>query len=218
MYTDLFTHTAHYTERYTFVMPSPTPVLPDLTPAARRVLDAASALFYERGIHAVGVDTIAEAAGVTKKTLYDRFGSKEQLVVSYLQHRDARWRENLATHLTAHPEPGVDRVLAVFDAAIAWSFENSSKGCSAINARAEIGDGHDGHPVFPEVARQKTWLLETFADLCLEAGAPDPESLARLLMLLYEGAIVTVGMETFSRPFELARDTARSLLTATPAP
>ena len=158
-------------------MTSPVPVLPPLTPGARRVLDAASELFYERGIHAVGVDTIADAAGVTKKTLYDRFGSKEALVVSYLQHRDERWRTHVADHLARVPDPGTDRILAIFDAAISWSGANSPKGCSAINARAEIGDGHDGSPVFPEVARQKTWLLEQFSALCREAAvkpAPAP--------------------------------------------
>jgi AcrR family transcriptional regulator len=193
-------------------MASPVPVLPDLTPGARRVLDAASTLFYERGIHAVGVDTIAEAAGVTKKTLYDRFGSKEQLVVSYLQHRDERWRLNLAEHLARHPEPGTARILAVFDAAIAWSTVNSSKGCSAVNARAELGDGEEGDAVFPEVAREKTWLLETFGDLCREAGVEDADATARRLMLLYEGAIVTLGMGTFARPFDVAREMAATFL------
>ncbi|KRC35713.1 TetR family transcriptional regulator [Oerskovia sp. Root918] len=194
----------------------PVPELAPLTPGARRVLDAASRLFYERGIHSVGVDTIAESAGVTKKTLYDRFGSKEALVVAYLQHRDARWRGHVEAHLALVPEPGVDRVLAIFDAAVSWSDENSPKGCSAINARAEIGDGHDGHPVFPEVSRQKAWLLGQFADLCREADLQDPSSMARAMMLLYEGAIVTVGMETFAHPFERARTVARILLESQP--
>lgn len=193
-------------------MKQPVPELAPLTPGARRVLDAASHLFYERGIHAVGVDTIAEAAGVTKKTLYDRFGSKETLVVAYLQHRDARWRDHVAANLARVPAPGVERILTIFDAAESWSDDNSSKGCSAINARAEIGDGHDGHPVFPEVARQKVWLLVVFEDLCQEAGIPDARAMAEALMLLYEGAIVTVGMETFPNPFPAARRVAKSLL------
>lgn len=188
------------------------PTLAPLTPGARRVLDAASRLFYERGIHAVGVDTIADEAGVTKKTLYDRFGSKETLVVAYLQHRDARWREHLTAHLATVPTAGTDRVLAIFDAAISWSDENSPKGCSAINARAEIGEGNDDHPVFPEVARQKTWLLELFVDLCAEAEVPDPRRMAEAMMLLYEGAIVTVGMATFEEPFAVARRWAGTLL------
>nr|WP_314843502.1 helix-turn-helix domain-containing protein [uncultured Microbacterium sp.] len=193
-------------------MTSSVPDLAPLTPGGRRVLDAASRLFYERGIHAVGVDTIAEAAGVTKKTLYDRFGSKEALVVSYLQHRDARWRDHVAEHLARVPEPGVDRVLGIFDAAISWSDANSPKGCSAINARAEIGDGSKDHPVFPEVTRQKSWLLGVFDDLCTEAGLRDPQATAKAMMLLYEGAIVTVGMETFSEPFIIARRWAATLL------
>ena len=195
-------------------MTADTPELAPLTPGARRVLDAASVLFYENGIHAVGVDTIAEAAGVTKKTLYDRFGSKEALVLSYLQHRDARWRVWVDEFLARHPEPGIDRVLAIFDAAIGWSDDNSPKGCSAVNARAEIPDHATSGLVLPEVTRQKQWLLDRFAELITEAGLSDPGARARELMLLYEGAIVTVGMRTFRGPFETARAVAARLLAA----
>ena len=191
-------------------MVAPQPAAP-LTPAAQRVLDAASELFYERGIHAVGVDGIAEAAGVTKKTLYDRFGSKETLVVAYLRARDARWREHLLATLQRVPEPGPDRVLAVFDAAQSWSTAHSPRGCSAINARAESSAG-DGDAVLEEVAAEKAWQLGLLADLCREAGVRDPEDTARALMLLYEGAIVTVGMATFDRPFARAREVAAALL------
>jgi AcrR family transcriptional regulator len=194
-------------------MATPVPDLAPLTPAARRVLDAASTLFYNQGIHAVGVDTIAEAAGVSKKTIYDRFGSKETLVVSYLQHRDALWREHVAAALATVPEPGIERVLTIFTASITWSDDHNPKGCSAINARAEIGEGNSDHPVFPEVSRQKIWLLDLFIELCREAGMVDPDGTGRALMLLYEGAIVTVGMQTFSDPFEVAICVARRMLT-----
>jgi len=192
-------------------MASSVPDLAPLTPGARRVLDAASQLFYERGIHAVGVDTIAEAAGVTKKTLYDRFGSKEALVVSYLQHRDARWRDDLAAHLAAVPGPGIPRILAVFDHALAWSTANSPKGCSAVNARAEVG-GDEGAPVLAEASREKVWLLDLFIDLCVEADIDEPRRTAETLMLLYEGAIVTLGMGTFPEPFSIARRCAEGIL------
>lgn len=189
-----------------------------LTPGAQRVLDAASRLFYERGIHAVGVDTIAAEAGVTKKTLYDRFGSKGQLVITYLQRRDARWREHLLAELARVPEPGVDRVLTVFDAAISWSSENSPKGCSAVNARAEAGHDDDDRPILAETAREKAWLLDLFVDLCQEAGAAEPRATAERMMLLYEGAIVTVGMGTFTAPFRVARECAAQLLGPGAAP
>jgi AcrR family transcriptional regulator len=183
------------------------------------VLDAASELFYARGIHVVGVDAIAAAAGVTKKTIYDRFGSKERLVVAYLQHRDARWREHLEAELARTPDAGIARVLAVFDAAITWADANTPKGCSAINARAELGAGElgdedDGHDVLPEVMRQKAWMLELLRDLCREAGVPEAATVSRTLMLIYEGGLVTLGMGTFARPMAVARDAARALLTA----
>ncbi|WP_423922448.1 TetR/AcrR family transcriptional regulator [Frigoribacterium sp. 2-23] len=186
------------------------PDLAPLTPGARRLLDAASTLFYERGIHAVGVDTIAEAAGVTKKTLYDRFGSKEALVLSYLQHRDARWRAHLHAHLDRVPEPGTARVLAVFDATTTWADDNLSKGCCIINARAEI-DVTDAS-LLPELTRQKVWLLDVFVGLCREAGVADAEATGRALMLLHEGAMVTVGLGTFAHPFDEAREVARAVL------
>jgi AcrR family transcriptional regulator len=194
-------------------MTSVVPDLAPLTPAARRVLDAASELFYERGIHAVGVDTISEAAGVSKKTLYDRFGSKDALVVAYLQHRDARWRQHVAAVLDGVPDPGVRRVLAVFDAAISWNDKNNAKGCSAINARAEVSDADGAQSVLPEVTRQKVWMLDLFTALCREAGVARPETAGQTLMLLYEGAIVTVGMRTFAASFVVARDAADLLLT-----
>src|SRR5215203_765493 len=62
------------------------------TPAADRILWAASEMFYREGIRAVGVDAIAAEAGVTKKTLYEKFGSKDRLIAAYLRARDERWR------------------------------------------------------------------------------------------------------------------------------
>ncbi|ACZ20343.1 transcriptional regulator, TetR family [Sanguibacter keddieii DSM 10542] len=195
------------------------PAAPELTPAARRVLDAASDLFYERGIHAVGVDLVAETAGVTKKTLYARFGSKDALVVAYLQGRDRRWREFLEVFVAASDQAASDRAgtdgpLVVFDAAAAWSDEHSPRGCSAINARAETADL--AAPVSREVTRQKVWLLGVLADLCRDAGVADPEGVARMLMLFYEGAIVTVGTAAFGEPFVVAREAARQVLAQAP--
>ena len=196
---------------------------PVLTKAARRVLDAASGLFYEQGIHAVGVDTIAETAGVTKKTLYDRFGSKEALVVAYLQDRDRRWRAYFESSLAETAErPGIDRVLAVYDISERWAEHNSTNGCSAINAQAEIPDA--SYPSHAEVVRQKVWMHAVFRQLCVEAGVAesgvaesgvaecDVDDLAHALMLLYEGALVTLGMGTFEHPFRSARRAAAALL------
>ncbi|WP_010533079.1 TetR/AcrR family transcriptional regulator [Brachybacterium squillarum] len=94
-----------------------------MTPGARSVLDAASTLFAERGLNAVGVDTIAAEAGVTTKTIYDRFGSKAQLVALYLSERDERFRAWVDTRIA--PEEGIDRPLAIFDALESWTRTHS---------------------------------------------------------------------------------------------
>ncbi|MET9686808.1 TetR/AcrR family transcriptional regulator [Streptomyces coeruleorubidus] len=181
-----------------------------MTPAARRVLEAAARLFYERGIHAVGVDLIAAEAGVTKKTLYDRFGSKEQIVVEYLADRDERWRAFLAERLdAAGPEPA-ERVLAVFDATHAWAAELSPKGCSMVNAHAEISD--PAHPAHPIITGQKQWMLALFTRLASDIDPEGADTLARALMLLHEGALVAHGLGIFPDAVAHAREQARALL------
>lgn len=148
-----------------------------MTPGARRALDAASRLFYEHGIHAVGVDRIAAEAGVTKKTLYDRFGSKEQIVVEYLTGRDERWRAFLDERLAAAPPAPAEHVLTVFDASRAWAEANGARGCSMINAHAEIDDPR--HPAYAVITAQKAWMLELFTSLVREVLAPGEATASR---------------------------------------
>jgi AcrR family transcriptional regulator len=186
-----------------------------MTPAAERALAAAATLFYERGIHAVGVDLIAAEAGVTKKTLYDRFGSKEQIVVEYLADRDERWRDFLAEHLDAAPAEPVARVLAVFDASLAWARANSAKGCSMVNAHAEISDA--AHPAYPVIIGQKEWMLALFTGLAREVAPAGADRLGRTLMLLHEGALVAHGMAIFPDPISEAREQAQALLATSKA-
>src|ERR671916_3484217 len=84
-------------------------------PGAERLLDAASELFYREGIGAVGVDTVSERAGVSKRTLYNRFGGKDALVAEYLRRRDEGWKAYLrgATETVVEPK---EKLLAVFEA------------------------------------------------------------------------------------------------------
>ena len=182
----------------------------ELTPKARAVLAAASELFYEHGIHAVGVDAVAARAGVTKKTLYDRFGSKERLVVEYLSARDREWRIHLDRHLADAGEDPRERLRAVFDAADGWARAHSSKGCSMINAHAEISD--PAHPAYDVIVGQKRWMLGLFTDLAGAAGVSDPELVGRQIMLLHEGALVTAGMGVDDGAFDRAGQLAVGLL------
>jgi AcrR family transcriptional regulator len=157
-----------------------------LTPAGERLLDAASALFYRHGIRAVGVDLIADTAGTTKKTLYDRFGSKDHLVARYLHRRRRQWQDFLHAGM-ADVAPGPLRPAAVFDVLRDWLREQD-RGCAFVNAYAEIG-GTD-HPALAEVRAEKAWMLDYLTGLAREAGVQEPERVGLELQLLYEGATV----------------------------
>ncbi|QPI61698.1 TetR/AcrR family transcriptional regulator [Streptomyces malaysiensis subsp. malaysiensis] len=179
-----------------------------LTPAARRVLDTAAELFYGQGINAVGVDLIAKRAGVTKKTLYDRFGSKETLVAAYLRERDERWR----AWLTAEVEksPPADRALATFDALAEWVRRENPRGCGFVNAAAELPDA--AHPARQVIADQKHWLRGYLRELCEQAGVATPDELADELLLLHEGATVLNGLSVVTDPVGIARRLAQRAL------
>jgi AcrR family transcriptional regulator len=179
-----------------------------LTPGAQRILDVASELFYWRGIHAVGVDTIAAESGVTKRTLYDRFGSKDGLVVAYLQARDRRWRDLIEARLRAVTDP-MGRVLAPFDVLPGWLLP-SSRGCGFVNAFAELSDPeHPGHKV---VVDEKQWLRDLFHRLLVEAGVGDAATLAVQLLSLHEGAIVSYSIVDEAGAATAARAAARTLI------
>jgi AcrR family transcriptional regulator len=173
-----------------------------LTPAAERLLTAASELFYTRGIHAVGVDLIAEVAGTTKKTLYDRFGSKDALVAWYLHRRFERWRAYVEAWLAAHGRDPVQ----VLDALEAW-FAKNTYGCAFVNAHAEIGRAD--HPALDVVRAEKQWMRELYELLAGEAGAPGAGA---ALHLVHEGAIIAWSVGGQSDALDNARTVVRGLL------
>ncbi|MDT0401343.1 TetR/AcrR family transcriptional regulator [Streptomyces edwardsiae] len=179
-----------------------------MTPAGRRIVEAAEELFYHRGITAVGVDLIAEHSGVTKRTLYNRFGSKDHLVAAYLAERDQRWRALVRAAVDACDSP-VEAVTAPFTALRTWS-ETNTRGCAFINALAEIPD--PAHPAHPVAAAQKRWLRDLFEELATAAHRPDPATLATRLLVLHEGALATQPLlpGTLSASTDLARALVRA--------
>ncbi|WP_371524919.1 TetR/AcrR family transcriptional regulator [Streptomyces sp. NBC_01283] len=183
-----------------------------MTPAGRRILAAAEELFYHRGITAVGVDLIAERSGVTKRTLYNQFGSKDHLVAAYLTGRDQRWRSLVRAAVDASETPA-EAVTAPFEALRTWSRTNT-RGCAFINALAELPD--PSHPAHRIAAHQKLWLLNLFKDLAATAGCPRPAALATQLLVLHEGAVATQPL-----PIDClaeGTDLARSLVQASTPP
>jgi AcrR family transcriptional regulator len=182
---------------------------PVLTPAARRILDAATELFYGHGINSVGVELVAERAGTTKKTIYDRFGSKEGLVIAYLEARARRWQAHVTEHVSRATGGVSDQAVAVVDALESW-LEMADRGCGFVAAYAELSTSSERTTVV--VRAEKQWMRELFARVLDEAGVEDDGSLARQLALVQEGAVVesTAGGSPYA--LEDARETMRTLL------
>ncbi|MDJ0349941.1 TetR/AcrR family transcriptional regulator [Cryobacterium sp. PH29-G1] len=174
-----------------------------MTPAGHRVLAAAGDLFYDRGITAVGVDLIAEHAGVTKRTLYNQFGSKDHLVVAYLEEREQRWQSLVRATVAACDSP-VEAVAAPFVALRTWNTTNP-RGCAFINALAEFPN--PAHPAHRVASNQKLWLLNLFEELATAANSSTPAALAMQLFVLHEGALVTqpLPLDTLTVSADLAR-------------
>src|SRR3569623_1161990 len=104
--------------------------------ARERLLAAANELFYEEGVHTVGIDRIIERAGVAKASLYSSFGSKEELVRAYLEGRHALRRKRIMAGLERCETPR-DRLLGVFDVLAEVSSTPGFRGCAFYNASAE---------------------------------------------------------------------------------
>src|SRR6266850_8136549 len=159
--------------------------------ARERLLAAADQLFYAEGVHVVGVDRIAERAGVTKATLYNTFGSKEDLVRAYLEQHMRRRQERVARILAANDSPR-KRILGIFAEVEELLAGSLFRGCRFIMATAEARPG-DASEVVAEQYRD--WLRSVFTDLAKDAGAREATQLGRRLLLLYDGAAVAARLD-----------------------
>jgi AcrR family transcriptional regulator len=163
----------------------------DRSAARERLLAAADELFYEEGVRTVGIDRVIEHAGVAKATLYNAFGSKEELVRAYLLRRHTKRVARMATTLARYDTPR-EKLLGVFQAQGDAFAEPGFRGCAFVNASAEARPGGAVEEVSAETRR---WLRSVFRDLAAEAGVPDPDALAAQLHLLYDGANVRAQLD-----------------------
>jgi AcrR family transcriptional regulator len=161
-------------------------------PSARdRLLAAADELFYAEGVHVVGVDRIVERAGVTKASLYNTFGSKDELVRAYLERHLLGRQKLIARILATHDTPR-ERLLAVFGEVEDLLAGTAFRGCRFISAAAEARRGDAAEEV---AGRYRTWLWSLFTDLAGAVGARDAKQFGRQLFLLYDGAAVAARMD-----------------------
>jgi AcrR family transcriptional regulator len=179
-------------------------------PARERLLAAANELFYEEGVHTVGIDRVIERAGVAKASLYNTFGSKDELVKAYLIGRQDAREARVARKLAEYDDPR-DRLLAMYDVLSDLFAEPTFRGCAFLNASAESRPGSKVEAVSDEF---RAWVLALFADLARAAGAADPAALAEQLVVLYDGATVGARMDRNPGTAAAARRAAATLLDA----
>src|SRR5262245_18853395 len=182
-------------------------------PTRERIITAANALFYNDGIRGVSVDAVAEKAGVTKRTLYYHFKSKDDLVAAYLAGRD---QPNLALFRKwfAEADGGLPaRVEAIFRNLARSARHPKWKGCGFLRTSAELAN-LPGHPAIKIGAAHKKkfegWLRQTFE----AEGIADSLRLARQILLLLDGSFAVVLLHRDPAYMETAGEAAASLTTA----
>ncbi|MEL6106401.1 MAG: TetR/AcrR family transcriptional regulator [Planctomycetota bacterium] len=186
---------------------------PKNSDARQRLLETAERLFYSDGIHVVGIDRIIAEAGVAKMTLYNHFGSKDDLVLEVLRHREQQVNAMFAKSIQRYTRRGKSPLEAFFGGLKDWFKGDGFRGCSFINATAELADA--AHPASQFSAAHKERIHEMLRGLIVEAAGESAAEVAPAIALLVEGAIVMAVMERSAAPADRARDAALALVSTT---
>jgi AcrR family transcriptional regulator len=178
--------------------------------ARERLLQAAGELFYEEGLNTVGIDKVIERAGVAKASLYNIFGSKEELIRSYLMAKHASRRARVLAFLERFPTPR-ERLLGIFELQAEMAAEPDYRGCAFVRANAELRPGSPAREVCNET---RAWLRALLEQLAQQAGVSRAAELAERFVLLYDGAGVATQMDGDRGAPRRAQALAASLLDA----
>jgi len=154
-----------------------------------RILETASALFYKQGVRAVGVDLVAEQAGVAKTSLYRHFGTKDDLVAAFLRREDEDFWQTWDRVAQRH----ADDAIAELEAHCHWIGERverpNYRGCPQINVAAEFPEAD--HPARKVALAHKLELRRRLKGIAERLAAKRSDELAGQLTLFINGAFVS---------------------------
>ncbi len=174
------------------------------------LINTAIELFCEHGYHATGIDKIIDKAGVSKKTLYTYFRSKQELIIAALRQHDGLFRNKFMRQVDSLADTPLEKLLAIFDVAEAWFSKRKFFGCMFINV---IGEYSEKDSPIRDICKQFKRLMRSYIrDLCVQACVEEPEILADKLALLFEGAVVTSQVSQKPEAAKTAKDIARPLI------
>ena len=176
-----------------------------------RIAAAAAAQFHEHGITSTGVDALSRAAGISKRTLYERFGSKDGLILAAYESLDIPVFQMFtgAADAADTPRGQLEALFAQLEVMVGMP---EFRGCPFANAAAELADLD--HPAHQVVRAHKQRLRDWIEERARLAGAADPDALSRKLMLVFAGAQSQALVERSPRPAADARVLAGELLDA----
>jgi AcrR family transcriptional regulator len=176
--------------------------LPEKPTMKERILETADRLFYLRGIRAVGVDSIAAEIGISKRTLYNHFPSKDELIAAYLARRFKQ--------VPASEKPPAEQILGTFDSLERHFARTDFRGCPFVNAVAELGAEDQAVKKIALAFKEsrRVW----FRDLLRRLAVADPEGLATQLTLLVDGSIAQNLVRDDPSMARAAKEAARVLL------
>ena len=172
----------------------------------RKALD----VFYRNGFHATGMDMLVAQTGVSKTSMYKHFRTKEELIFAVLRLRDELFRNWFCRRLDDLADTPRGQLVAMFDVLKEWFESPEFRGCMFIKAIAEFQNAD--HPIHVQAAEHKRLLFDHVARIAADAGARDPQGLARQLLVLKEGAIVTATMNDTPTAAQDARAAAQAIV------
>ncbi len=178
---------------------APLPAKPTMK---ERILETADRLFYLQGIRAIGVDTIAAEIGISKRTLYNHFPSKDALISAYLERRFVQPPPS--------DKPPAEQILGTFDSLERGFASKDFRGCPFVNAVAELGTEDQAVRKIAVAFKESRRLW--FRDLLLQLGVTDAEGLATQLTLLVDGSIAQDLVRNDPSMARAAKEAARVLL------
>lgn len=168
--------------------------------------------FYRNGFTATGMDMLAAETGISKTSMYKHFRTKEDLILAVLRLRDENFRNWLYRRMEELADTPREQLPALFDALEEWFGEPGFQGCMFIKASSEYQDA--AHPIHRQSADHKRMLETHVTGVATRAGLTNPGELARQLLLLKEGAIVTAHLRITKNPAQDAKQAAITLLEA----
>jgi AcrR family transcriptional regulator len=182
-----------------------------MTEADARTAMLAAELFHEHGITATGVEALSKAAGISKRTLYERFGSKDGLITAAFAAWDDPVFERFTKPAERAPTPRaqIEQFFAELEAAVG---SPEFRGCPFTNASSELAD--PTHPAHAVIRRHKDRFRRWLQSRAREAGAADPAGLARQLMIVHAGIQDEALIQRSAKPARDGRRLVSALLDA----